>query len=129
MRVNRKTALALARNLTTLMDHFDLSQKELERKAGVGQRTISTLLNLTDPASINPRADTLDKLALAFNVPAWQLLIPDLPLELLLSHQLTKLVENYRDAPERGRESVDRIAESEVRYAIAVGKDKLTGTN
>lgn len=117
--MQREIALALAHNLQRLMDHHGLSQAELGRKSGIGQRTISTLLDLQNPSAINPRASTLEQLADYFGIPGWQLLVPDMPLELLLSKRFTKLIENYRDAPDSGRAQVERIAESEVKYAVA----------
>lgn len=128
MSLTREIALGLAHNLNRLMEHFEMSQQDVSRKTGVAQRTISTLTNLENPSAINPRAETLERLAKCFGVPAWQLLVPELPLDLLLSRKLTKLVENYRDAPEEGRASVDRIAESEVRYAVTLEQTKRTGT-
>lgn len=127
MASDRATALALTDNLQRLMDHFGLSQAQLAKKSGVGQRTLSTLLDRENPLEINPRATTLARLAECFEIPSWQLLIPGLPIELLTSKRLTKLVEHYRDAPEAGRETVDRIAEAEVRYA-AVDSVSKTGT-
>lgn len=117
--MQREIALALAHNLQRLMDHHGLSQAELGRKSGVGQSTLSKLLNLNDPSTMNPRASTLEQLADYFDIPGWQLLVPDMPLELLLSRRFTKLIENYRDAPERGRAQVERVAEGEVNYAVA----------
>jgi transcriptional regulator with XRE-family HTH domain len=135
MAMQRELALALANNLQRLMANYrlpngeiGLSQAELGRKSGIGQRTISTLLDVDDSAAINPRASTLEQLAHFFDIPVWQFLIPDMPLELLLSKRVTKLIENYRDAPEDGRVTVERIAESEVKYAVAesvlIGKKK-----
>lgn len=129
--MQREIALALASNLQQLMDHHGLSQAELGRKSGIAQRTISTLLDRANPTAINPRTKTLEQLASYFDVPGWQLLVPDMPLELLVSKRLTKLIENYRDAPEDGRVQVERIAESEVKYAVAesvLTKQGKTGT-
>jgi len=135
--MQRELALALANNLQRLMANYrlpsgevGLSQAELGRKSGIGQRTISTLLDVDNSAAINPRASTLEQLASFFGIPVWQLLIPDLPLELLLYRRVTKLIENYRDAPENGRKQVERVAEGEVKYAVAetVLTGKQTGT-
>jgi transcriptional regulator with XRE-family HTH domain len=132
MAMQREIALALAHNVQRLMDHFGLSQAELGRRSGIAQRTISTLLDVENPSAINPRARTIEQLASYFGIPAWQLQIPELPLELLLSQRMTKMIENYRDAPESGRAQVERIAESEVRYAVAesalTGEGKKTGS-
>ncbi|WP_449425982.1 helix-turn-helix domain-containing protein [Rhodanobacter lindaniclasticus] len=128
MAMQRDIALAFARNLQRLMDHHGLSQAELARKTGVGQSTLSKLLNTEDPSAMNPRSSTVQELADFFDVPGWQMLIPDMPLELLLSKRVTKLIENYRDAPDQGRAQVERVAESEVKYAVAesvlIGHDK-----
>lgn len=129
MALHREMALALASNLHRLMDHHKLSQAELARKSGVGQRTLSTLLDTANILEINPRSTTIEQLATFFQIPSWQLLIPDLPLELLMSQRLSRLVENYRDAPEEGRANIHRIAESEVRYAHTVAKPRASTGN
>ena len=126
--MQREIALAFARNLQRLMDHHGLSQAELARKTGVGQSTLSKLLNIEDPSAMNPRSSTVEQLADFFDVPGWQLMVPDMPLELLLSKRFTKLIENYRDAPEAGRTQVERIAESEVKYAVAESVLSKSGT-
>ena len=128
MAMQREIALAFARNLQRLMDHHGLSQAELARKTGVGQSTLSKLLNIEDPSAMNPRSSTVEQLADFFDVPGWQLMVPDMPLELLLSKRFTKLIENYRDAPEAGRTQVERIAESEVKYAVAESVLSKSGT-
>ncbi|MGH8073682.1 MAG: helix-turn-helix domain-containing protein [Lysobacter sp.] len=128
MATTRETALALAGNLKRLMDHHELSQAQLSKKAGVGQSTLSNLLDSSSPLEINPRADTIERLADYFGIPSWQLLIPDLPLQLLMNQRLSKLIENYRDAPENGRENINRVAESEVRYAAVNAGLKKTGS-
>lgn len=126
--MQREIALAFAHNLQRLMDHHGLSQAELARKTGVGQSTLSKLLNTDDPSAMNPRSSTVEQLADFFGVPGWQLLVPDMPLELLLSKRFTKLIENYRDAPAEGRKQVERIAESEVKYAVAESVLSKSGT-
>lgn len=114
---NRGIALALSGNLQRLMAHQQLSQAALSRKAGVGQSTLSNILDTEHPLEINPRTDTIEKLAKYFGIPGWQLLIPDLALDLLLSDRLGNLVDRYRAAPEQDRETLDRLAETAARYA------------
>lgn len=126
--MQREIALAFAHNLQRLMDHHGLSQAELARKTGVGQSTLSKLLNTEDPSAMNPRSSTVEQLADFFDVPGWQLMVPDMPLELLLSKRFTKLIENYRDAPDSGRAQVERIAEGEVKYAAAESVLSKSGT-
>lgn len=78
-------ALTFAKNLQRLMDRHELSQAALSRKSGVGQSTLSKILNVKDPENMNPRASTIDRLATYFGFPGWQLLIPDLPDDVLFS--------------------------------------------
>lgn len=124
MNADRQTALTLAKNLKRLMDHNELSQAELGRRSGVAQRTLSTLLGIDKPLEMNPTSTTIEQLAKYFGIPSWQLLVPDLPMELLTSPRFSRLIENYRDMGEPGREAVDRVAEAEVRYETVTRKAK-----
>lgn len=117
MKKKPSAALAFATNVQKLMDHHQISQAELGRKAGVGQSTLSRLLDLDAPTGINPRASTVESIAAHFKIAPWLLLVPNLPLELLESNLLGSLVENYRDASEEGRRAIVRVAENELRYA------------
>lgn len=66
----------LAENVEKLMSaHIDLnSQAKLGKKSGVGQRTVGRILNKEG----FPTADKLAKIAAAFELMPWQLLVPDL---------------------------------------------------
>lgn len=89
----RDPAVVLGKNLQQLMDHHGLSQAELGRKSGIGQRTISTLLDLADPASSNPRLRTVDQLAGYFGLNAWTLLVPDQTADMLVSKKVAAVVD------------------------------------
>lgn len=117
MNGSREIALALGKNLQQLMEHHQLSQAQLSKKAGVGQSTLSNLLDLTSPLEINPRASTISQLAAYFGLPAWQLLIPEQPLELLLNDGLARLLEGYKDLPPKGRQQLVSTLDAEQRYA------------
>lgn len=95
--------MALAHNLQRLMDHLGLSQAELGRRTGIAQRTISTLLDKKNAVAINPQIKTLQLLGSYFKLQPWQLLIPDMPLELLVSDRIAKLVVTYRNATPEAR--------------------------
>lgn len=110
---------ALADNLQRLMDHHGLSQNELARRCGIGQRTLSTWLDKERALESNPRLRSLDQVAAYFGLPGWLLLVPGLSLDLLLTPGLALVMEHYRDAGERGRETIARVAETEARYAAA----------
>ena len=116
---------ALADNVRRLMDAHKLTQHQLATRAGVSQKSISDLLNYGGNVRKEPRLGTIEKIAKGFEIPPWQLQIPDLPVELLRNEAVGKVLEHYRDAGPTGREHIRRIAESEVRYALlndAAGK-------
>lgn len=60
-------------------------------------------------------------------VEVWQLLVPDLPDQLLASHHLARLVANYAhiDRP-AAREYLDRVAEAEAHYTPPPDPKALT---
>jgi transcriptional regulator with XRE-family HTH domain len=115
----------LARNLRLLMDHYQLGQKELEKKSKVSQRTISNVLR---PGSIDSiTSETIEKLADYFQLEYYHLLIPDIPLEELLSKRIEKVIECYSQMSSDGRENVERIAENEMRYSAISEKKQGNG--
>lgn len=67
----------LARNLRALMKrHRELStQKKLAEKARVAQTSISQILNLENEQMKSPKLDQVEKIANAFGLAAWQLLL------------------------------------------------------
>lgn len=114
----------LADNVRRLMEIDGLSQQKLAKRAGLAQRTVSDLLSYGRTSSKSPTLSTIEKIAASFDVPTWLIQVPHLPDDLLRSHRLSRLVENYVEAPERGRENVDRIAESEMHYHVVVESGK-----
>lgn len=113
----QQLALAVSGNLRRLMEHHQVSQAQLSKRTGVGQSTLSNLLDAANPLEINPRMSTLHQLSQHFQVPAWLFLVPDVPLEMLLDASLATLIEQFRKLPPSGRANVQRIADGELRYA------------
>lgn len=103
----------LAHNVKVLMDHKGWSQPELARRSGVSQRSISDLLGYKKGSTTT----TIDRIAAAFGLDGWVLLVPGLPKELLESGRLSKLVGSYSSANKKGREYIDKAAEVEARYS------------
>lgn len=106
----------VAENVRRLMEAHQWSQMTLAVRAKVSQKTISDLLNFGRTSNKSPTMTTIARIAAAFGCPPWLLQVPEMPLDLLQNQRVPKLVENYRDGTERGRENVDRIAESEMHY-------------
>lgn len=110
----------LARNLRLLMDASDLSEERLAKKAGVAQKTINKMLNQTSEATLG----TVEKIAAAFGATSWQLIMPDLPLELLSSAKLERLYDHYIKSSREGRDYIDHVAERESQYHPQAGNEK-----
>lgn len=85
----RKT---VAQNLKALLGHRKWTQLQLEAKSGVSQSHISNILRGENDAS----TAKLEAIAGAFGIPAWLLLVPELPIEVLDSPELPQLIDRYR---------------------------------
>lgn len=74
-RKNRRLRDVLAENLRALKtaDGTEESQSSLHRRSGVAQATIGRILS---KGGENARIETVEKLAKAYGLRAWQLLIP-----------------------------------------------------
>lgn len=120
-KMRNEATIALSDNVRRLMESKRPPWKlaDLARHSGVSKSAIGYLLNYRDNSDRHPTTETVAGIAAAFELPVWQLMIPNLPVELLDSRRVSRLIENYRDAPEEGRATVERIAESEVKYAVA----------
>lgn len=70
------TRHTVAKNLNALMaHHLDLdSNPKLSKRSKVGLGTVSRMRT----AAVDVTIDTLEKVAFAFDLQAWQLLVPDL---------------------------------------------------
>lgn len=116
-RMQSKATLALRDNVARLMEHTGMSQRELAKEAGISQRAVGYLLQYKDINDRHPTTSTIEAVAQVFNLDAWQLMIPNQPLELLLSQRLKLHTMDYMDVGNDGRAAVDRITEVEVRIA------------
>lgn len=85
----RKT---LAQNIEALRKHRGWTQLQLEAKSGVSQSHISNIVRGENDAS----TAKIDAIAEAFGIPAWLLLVPELPIEVLDSPEIPHLVDRYR---------------------------------
>ena len=105
-------AETLAVNLRHLMEKKGWSQTEMARQSGVSQKKISNILSQEQQASLA----TVDKLAAAFNLNLWHMIMPNLPEDLLHSPSIEHLFQYYSSASETGRDYINRVAEREAKY-------------
>lgn len=118
---------ALANNLARLMNARAMSQVALAAKSGVGQTTISALINYRNETdSKATRMDTLARIAKALDVEAWMLLIPDMPIDVLGDKRVIDVIDGYVEAGPEGRRAIQRVAEQEARYqTFSSGQEKV----
>ncbi|KEZ77942.1 helix-turn-helix domain-containing protein [Salinisphaera hydrothermalis] len=102
----------LARNLRHLMSLKGWSQGRLSQKSGVSQKSISNILNQEK----QPTLGTVDKLAAAFNLHLWHVMLPGMPGEIDDFPSVERLFECYARASDQGRHYINRVAEREAYY-------------
>ena len=107
---------ALVKNVARLMAERGDTQTTVAARGGISQRAVGYIATYGKTHHTSPTLRTVEGLAKAFDVPAWMLLIPDMPLDLLAGHRLPDLIENYCEASSVGRDTVDRVAAAEARY-------------
>lgn len=92
-----KTLGSLGKNCLALKRKHDMSEKDVERKAGCAQKTFNNIVNGTH----NPTLKSIVRLAEAFKVEPWQLLRDDFDPELPDSNswnELNKVLQKMDDA-------------------------------
>jgi transcriptional regulator with XRE-family HTH domain len=102
----------LARVLRLLMTKHDFSEEDVARLSGVSKKSINNMLNERHA----PNLDHVDAVARVFGLNLWQIIMPGLPDEIATSHRLDELIARYGQADDRGRESIDRVAEIASEY-------------
>lgn len=109
---------AIGRNLKQLMADRDMDQVDVAKLSGVAQTTVSNLLRGAASAddTPSPNLKTLENIAAIFNIPAWVLLIPDIPLDQLKCRDLEKLVSCFLRIDADAKKNLLRLAENELRY-------------
>lgn len=115
-RMSRKTQYpairkAIAKNLKSLMDMANMSQRDLAAKSGISQRQISNILSGATSCSW----ETAASLAEVFHLTHNHLLLPGLPESLVASKAIDRLVQNYIKAGDGARHYIDEIAEREAK--------------
>jgi transcriptional regulator with XRE-family HTH domain len=105
---------ALARNVKHLMSIHNQSEEDLAKISGVSQKTINNVVNQRTATSL----DNIEKLAAAWGLTGWQLIIPSLPDELIGSGRIAKIYQNYVGSSPDGRKHIEMVAEREAAYTV-----------
>lgn len=107
------TRAILAKNLLRLMQKKGYSSAGVAIKAHVSQRTVNNM----EKARHNVGIDNIEAVAGVFGLTAWQLMLPNLPCDLLETRSISQLVNNYVASGAEGRKMVSMVAEREAEYA------------
>lgn len=103
------TKTILAANLRYLMKDREWDQTDLGKKSGVSQKTVSNILNEQKV----PGLDTVDKLAGAFGLNLWHLILPGLIEDLQSPTSIREVYEAFRQTSDKGKQFILSVAERE----------------
>ena len=104
----------LADNIRMLLHEAKtMDTDKLLRKSGVSPRGLGYILAMERSSKI----DTVDDIARAFNLPVWQMLMPNLKEFLKSNGQLDIIIDDYIKSSDEGKGNIYRIAQMESRYA------------
>jgi transcriptional regulator with XRE-family HTH domain len=102
----------LARNLAFLMQLRGWKQVETAKRAGVDQKVISYVLNQKK----TPGLDVVDKIAAAFGLNLWHMIMPTLPEDLTSPTSIREVYEDFFRSDPAGREHIAQVAHREAEY-------------
>lgn len=108
----KKTSMTLINNLQMLMARTNTSPSWIAQKSGVSKRMIEYIISGERGASI----EIADKIAEAYGISGWQLIMPSLPYDLAKSGKLQKLIENYDHCNTETKNYVYHVMEREAKY-------------
>lgn len=106
------TAHTFTKNLKFLMSMHDISQSALAKKSGISQKAISNMAR----GEQTPTVETADKIAAAFGLEGWHMIMPNLPEDLINNKQLERLFHDFVLASQNGRDLIVRLAEREAEH-------------
>jgi transcriptional regulator with XRE-family HTH domain len=109
-------AQTLVHNLNMLLNKTNISISELSRRSGVTGRMIHYILN----GERTPSVDIAGKLAGAFGLTGWQLIMPSLPYDLAKTGELDKLIENYSHCDTTTQSYVNQVMMREATYNLEI---------
>lgn len=110
--MKKPTDQVVIENLKILMEMRGDTTYSLAKRSGVPQGTVSRIILGKNKISV----ENADKLAAAYGLDGWHLLLRNLSGDLLGSPRVEKLYERYLAASEEGRNYIDAVAERESKY-------------
>lgn len=115
-------------NISALKLMHGWSNRTLAKKSGVSDRMIGKILN----GESEPTTTTIDKIANAFEIESWHLMIPNFRPELFSKNRFQRVLHAYTDTDNDGRKvmetQADYIAKKEPSNDTDIEHKKNTGT-
>lgn len=110
----KKTVNNLAKNLNKLMTlSGGMTKAALSRKSGVSERMVAYICNAEKTATI----ETAEALAEVFGLSGWQIIMPELPDDITHTKATGKVMENYMQSSNEGKDLINMVAERESKYS------------
>lgn len=117
MQTRPKTQETLAYNLFRLMESENMELETLAKKSGVSSRMIRFILKQQRVPSI----EITDKLAEAFGLTGWQLIMPNLMGNLSEIKHIDSLLRDWLKADQDGRKFIESAAHREAERQVSNG--------
>lgn len=111
------TQETLVNNLKRLMELCEWEIKDLEKKSGVTARMIRYILS----GERCPSIEIADKLAAAFNLTGWQLIMPQLMGDIKQMRHIEALIDNWNKADPDGKTFIEDAAKREAGRKVSNG--------
>ncbi len=108
----RYPAETLTDNLNRLMEATKWSNRHLAQLCGVSDRYIGMIRR----GDVKPTIEIAEQIAAPFGLTGWQLIMPNLDIDIARTGRLARLVENYQKAPPKSRDYIDSVAERDSDY-------------
>lgn len=112
-----KTQETLARNLRHLMNLREWTEQDVADHSGVSQKTVNNCLN----KNYKSKVETVDQIASAFGLDGWHLILPNLVQDLESGGRLAKLITDWSDSSNDGRDAIQGLAARESKFNKKAG--------
>jgi transcriptional regulator with XRE-family HTH domain len=103
----------IAGNLDRLMAERGLVDRVVGKLSGVGHKTVNNMRQGRHGATL----EKIEAVARALKVPAWMLLVPNAPIEMLRDGEVQRLVRDFLDCNPEQQKSLSNLAASAAEIA------------
>ena len=97
----------LAHNLQRLVKEYDISARDLARRANVPQKTLHNVLT----AKHSCKLDTLEQISKTLFISPAAMITPHLPTNVLMSRRLSRFIDHYASLSAEQREMLEDFIE------------------